>query len=203
MFHENYEPASDPDPSQTTRHPALGTKGEGHILIPLAIRGGELPVVILGLQIAAATKARVMLFHVAPLSKCRPPSSEFSTSWHWLDAIDRLNRASLARGELQAIEHFRERLEAYFKTEVPESIQALAEVQMEVRVGDVAEEIVRFATESSVDLVILSSELSRWRLPILPPRTYRMLQQMHKRVIVVRLESERHLPFRDVKNWER
>jgi nucleotide-binding universal stress UspA family protein len=147
---------------------------------------------LLGLQLATAGETKATVLHVVPIA-------EPASSWHWLDAIDGLQRKLAhpnghgpALDEVRGLEHWRAKVVSYLERELPAPLLAAARIRVECRAGDPAEEILRFATHQSVDLVILSSGLSRWWLPVVPSRVHRVLRQLRNRVIVVRPEPVAH-----------
>jgi nucleotide-binding universal stress UspA family protein len=168
-----------------------------HILIPTGMQRRDLPAVLLGLQMAAALNAKATVLHVAPMPEPTNPL-------HWLDAIENLHRAMAHPGKpasadevKELLEESRTRVRAYLEREIPVHLRTQVDIDVECCLGDVADEILRFASVESVDLVVLSSRLSRWWLPVVPPRVHRMLQRMRKRVIVVRPDTVKAPKFGD------
>jgi len=160
-----------------------------HILIPTALTRREHSAVMLGLQMAAALNAQATLLHIVPIA-------EQTNSLHWLDAIERLQRTMLhpsgeppALDRLTILEQSRAKVVTYLEREVPQHLRSRTRMRVECCLGDVADEILRFAAAESVDLVILSSGLSRWWLPVVPARVHRVLRQLRNRVIVVRQDK--------------
>ena len=155
-----------------------------HILLPTSLAQGERPAILLALQLAASQQARITFLHVFTL-----PDND--NSLHWLDGIGRLYEA-LPRPKLvhnsgrDAIEARRSHVKEHLKREVPEHIDESVDVRFECRVGDVAQEIARFATSSGADLVVLSSGLTGGWLPTLSARIRRILATTRKHVVVVR-----------------
>lgn len=159
------------------------------ILAPTTMSEREQPAIRLGFQLAAATGARLTVLHVLPVPE---PAPEDARSLHWLDAIDSLHRDLFARGDApmrsrrELLDDARRRLADFVERLVPESWRLQADVRLECQCGDVVDEIARCAVAESADLVILTSALSRWRLPLVPGRLHRVLQSLRSRVIVVR-----------------
>lgn len=167
-----------------------GERGPSHILIPTKMASGELSAVTLGLQMAAAWGAKATILHVVSDAGFIEPVAESGGSVHWLDAIDSLHhsmsRSPRTRNLPKILETEREKLNDFLQREVSASLRSRVNLHAECSFGDVAAEIVRFAAAESVDLVVLCSGLSRWRLRVMPARVHHMLQQIRKRVIVVR-----------------
>lgn len=163
-----------------------------HILVPTEMSPRELPALQLGLQIAAASKAPLTLLHVLPNDMVAPTGAERSSSMHWLEAIDNLHEAmspernARTRDRVKLIEETRLKLAAYLKQHVPNRLRDQVEIRFECTLGDTTDEIVRFAEMRSVDLLVMTSGLSHWRLPFAPARVHRVLQRVHSRVLVVR-----------------
>ncbi len=173
-------------PAHQPRRQIIKSQKLSHILIPTALLPSEHPAVSLGLQIASTVGAMATFLHIVP----RPSVNEPSNPWNWLDALDNLhqslNPVVSTQARLAHLEETRGRVTDYLERELQGYLQSETEIEVECREGDVTEEILRFAATESVDLVILSSSLHYWGLPFVPPRIQRLLQQMNKRVIVVR-----------------
>lgn len=197
MFHESSAirpPMAAPLAFGSLRSEILGGDGYSHILIPTAMKPGDQSAVLLGLRMAASLGTKATLLHVAPSVQRASPSAEPSRSWHWLDAIDNLHEAWGSPAQSMTPANRREQsqlqLKAYLEREFPRHAPLSERVRAECRLGDVTDEIVRFADEQAADLVILSSRLSWRRLPIVPTRLHRLLGKMRKEVVVVRQDSD-------------
>lgn len=173
--------------------------GEGdysQILAPTTLSPDERPAILLGFQLAAATGARLTLLHVLPDVEPVTNGAERNGSLHWLEAIDNLHQALrtgrvLSRpARLKRLEQFRGRLAEFAEEQVPACLRLETNVRFECLSGDVVEEIARYAVAESADLVILTSRLSCWKLPVVPSRLHRVLQRLHSRVIVVRPDGK-------------
>lgn len=182
-------------PFQVTRRRTVPDE-YSHILIPTSLQPHERHALLMGLQLASAMLAKVTLLHVLPVPEIAAPDADPKNSWHWLDAIDNLHGVLSSRPALQQAEQSRKQLdksrkevEAFVHSNSSVRLQSIMKIDVQCIEGDVGDEILRFASEQSVDLVILSSTLSRWGLPIVPSRVHRMLHQIHKRVLVVHLDA--------------
>lgn len=158
-----------------------------HILIPTSLERVDRPAVMVGLQMAAAYRARATLLHVLP-------AVEPSNSVHWLDALDNLNRALMTPGREalsgpRLVDSTRTRISEFLDQEIPSPLRSSLEIHVECRLGEVAEEITKFADTQGVDLTILCCEPTTWGLPILPGTVRRILQLSQKRVILVRPDT--------------
>jgi|GEM_PF-4882209 len=186
-------------PAETTASPArplaphaselkVPAAGEyRHILIPTSLEKVDRPAVMLGLQMAAAYQAKATLLHILP-------AGETSNSVHWLDALDNLNRAMMTPGRevlsgQRLVDATRTRIREYLDQEIPATLRSSLEIHVECRLGEVAEEITKFADAQGVDLTILCCEPTTWGLPILPSTVRRILQLSQKRVIMVRPDT--------------
>lgn len=160
--------------------------GYSHILVPTALVPQDRAALLLGLQMAAAYRAQVTLLHVVP-------AEEPANSVHWLDAIDNLHRKITRPGEEfgrgNAIEAAGGRISTFLERTVPANLRAAVKVNAISRQGEVAREIARFADQAAVDLVILSSSQSAWKLPLWPGISQRVLQQTARKVILLRPDA--------------
>jgi nucleotide-binding universal stress UspA family protein len=175
----------------TALRPRESDRASGHILIPTALKPRDRAAILMGLQMASAGNSKVTLLHVILKEASAFPADDPSISVHWLEAIESLHRALSRKrtvDSLKALQGARDRLAAFLDEEIPTPLWRRVDWRLECGRGDVAEEIVRFAAAESVDLLILSSELSQWRLPIVPSRVHRVLQQARCRVMVVKPE---------------
>jgi len=171
-------------------HAAVGA-AYTHILVPTALVPRDRAALLLGLQMAAAYRAKVTLLHVL-----RP--EERANSVHWLDAIDNLHRAlsrptdeTAPRGD-QKTEPVRARILAFLERTVPAALRSSVPVNAVSRVGDAAHEIARFADQAAVDLVILGRSHSAWKLPLWPGVAQRVMQLTARRVVLVRPDASDH-----------
>jgi nucleotide-binding universal stress UspA family protein len=154
-------------------------EGYAHILIPTTLSASEHPAVRLGLQLAAGHETRVTLLHVLPFEAS-------PTSVHWMDAIDKLHRALSPDLRSPAnVAAVPPKIWEFLQREIPDQLRSGVDIHAEGRQGDFAEEVVRFAARSGVDLIILCTELSWNWLPVLPPQARRVLQLARQRVALV------------------
>lgn len=190
-----------PEFAESARHMPLDTPidGEGeytHILVPTTLSPGERSAILLGFQLTVTTGAGLTLLHVVPDVEPATNGDEHTGSLHWLEAIDNLHQAMRTGPQLQPhdrlklLEQLRGRLSEFVEEQVPAFLRLQANVRFECLAGDAIEEIARFAVAESADLVILTSRLSRWNLPVVPSRLHRVLQRLHSRVIVVRPDAK-------------
>ena len=162
-----------------------------HILVPTSLARTERPALLWGAQTAAAHDARLSVLHVLP------PFDE-SGSIHWLDGLDNLHRALSGSGgpprrgtatpqdRRAAVEAWRHRVREFVEGLVPAALRQGVDLRAELSVGEVADEIARFADDEGVDLMILSSDLRRGWLPILPARLRQILKLTRTPSAVVR-----------------
>lgn len=155
-----------------------------HILVPVSLMAQDRAALLLAVEMAAVHGAKLTILHVIP-------SLDSDPSLHWLDAIGSLhvalNRGSdpLSRDRIAATaERVRSRVRKFIEGTVPESMSEGVNLNIECRSGELAETIARFADVASVDLLILSSGLSRWWLPLLPAYVRRVLKLTRKPVIL-------------------
>ncbi|MBX3439759.1 MAG: universal stress protein, partial [Planctomycetaceae bacterium] len=166
-------------------------RGRRHILIPTHLAGYERSAVLLGLQLANASHARTTLLRVLP-------PQEQPSSMHWLDAIDSLyDRLDRRNGDpngeqkLSLVDAVRAEILTYVQREVPAELLSEAAIQVEVRFGDLASEVARYADETQVDLIVLSSGPPGWGLGLRagPRRLRQILQLAKQEVVMVRPET--------------
>jgi len=157
----------------------VGCSSYAHILIPVRLTGEDQTALFMGLQMAHAFHGKLTVLHVlAP--------QELPNSMHWLDAIDDLHRTlsrERVRLDLTSIQRGREKVLTFLDRELPAGMSR-ADIRAECRIGDVAQEIARFA-EQSADLVLMSEQRSGWRFSLRPSMARRVLQRTHKPVLLV------------------
>lgn len=153
-----------------------------HILVPLRLHEDDGPLLIMALQMAAAYHASVTFLHVRPRPVERHP-------YHWLNAIEALHEA-LDRGHgnrstvVALVEETRQSLRSFVDRRAPAYLLQSVQVEVECRLGDVAEEIVRFAGGQDVDLVMLQCRRKRWGLPIWSEVVRRVFRCTGKGVVI-------------------
>jgi nucleotide-binding universal stress UspA family protein len=116
------------------------------------------------------------------------PASDDNRSFHWLDALDELNRSlTLSTGTtLDRMERRREEMLAWIRAGAPAELRAALHLSAECCVGDPAVEIARYARDERIDLVILGDRRTRWRWPLRPNVTSRVLDRIDLPVMIVR-----------------
>lgn len=182
---------------QAQRQPRVVGARYRHILVPTNLAASDVPALMLGMELAALHGATLAVLHVLP-----DGNPEYSVDW--LAAIDRLHRAldqtngSLrSQGSHDAAQQARSRIKHFIEQEVPAPLRDVVEVHAECRSGDTADKIAQFAEQAAADVVIMSSGLSRWWLPILPATVRRVLQLARRPVILVRPDTRSHRPAGD------
>lgn len=164
------------------------------ILVPTELSDGEAPAITMGWELAAARQARLTLLSVMPSPPALPPDAHPDDSVHWLEGIERLyaaldhlslQRATLLRMMQTQLQAAQEQLNAFCERQIPPRIRERVDIQLEVRTGDFASEVQTFIATQPVDLVILTSRLSWWRLPLVPSKTHRLLQGLRTQFLVV------------------
>ncbi|MGE3314438.1 MAG: universal stress protein [Planctomycetaceae bacterium] len=130
-----------------------------HILLPTDLRSDVWPLLQVAFQFDAALRARLTLLHVAPPAGFQEPKRDLSALAHLRDTL-RLPSASAAacptilnprKRDLAVVaRHLRRRLHPEW--------QGFVDIQAVTRQGDVSKEIVRFAREESVDLILLAAK---------------------------------------------
>jgi len=149
-----------------------------HILIPVRLSERDFPAVRMGLQMAAGTRTRLTLLHVAP-------EEAETNSRNWLDAIDQMHDRLSGHGSPARREATTDSLLAYFGHLLTPSLVAGTELNLIVRTGEFSDEVSSFAESHGVDLVILSGDLLQGWIPMFPTRLRRKLQQLGKRVMAI------------------
>lgn len=160
-----------------------------HILVPTSLALTDRSALRLGAEMAVAYQATLTVLHVLP-----NPVDE--TSAHWLDAIDRLYR-SLDHGTdgpsssdtFGSVEVAQRKVRRFIEREFRQHLHDVARLRIECRMGDVAATVAEFAVEVAVDVVIMSSPLPRWWLPLLPSQVRRVMQLIRQPVILVTPEE--------------
>lgn len=158
----------------------IGCSSYAHILIPVHLTRRDQTALLLGLQMAHAFQGQVTVLHV--LAPQEQPSS-----MHWLDAIDDLHRSlsrERHRSDLTSVQRGQEEVTAFLDRELPAGMRRAADIRVECRIGDPANEIARFADEQA-DLVLMSEQRTVWRLPLWPSMARRVLQRTLKPVLLV------------------
>lgn len=160
-----------------------------HILIPVVgLDRSERPAVVLGLQLAAANQARATILHVAqPLE---PPSPA-----HWLDAIDRLHRAWSPPGvkpiaDVADLEKRRAEAEGFVDQATTEALRKSATPRIECRVGELVEQVDRFARDQGADLIVIAHARTRWALPVYPRLARKLAGRNGCSVLIVQSPAE-------------
>ena len=92
----------------------------------------------------------------------------------------------MLRQQSHSIDIARSRLKSFIRQQLPDSS---LDFRAECRTGAPAEAILTFCDEEHVDLIILSSELSLWGVPIVPREVRRVLKSAKQQVIVVRPQA--------------
>ena len=113
-------------------------------------------MITLGMRLAAKLGAKVILLHVISPSYRTVPFNEPDC------AVDLVND--------------------FCNRHLPATLFAQATPQIEIRIGDMAEEILRYVAESSVDMVFLSNSLSQRRLPELSSAIYSSLSTRRRAI---------------------
>lgn len=151
-----------------------------HILVPVRVDGSDEDW-RMAIEMAASLRpgARITLLHVLP-----PLTNAPDRSFHWLDAIERLHKPN-GHVKVNDIEKTRQTLAARLETILPTTRRALMTLTTECRIGEPAAEIARFANEQSVDLVVLCERRSRWRWPLWPRLSERVLRMTDRPVMLV------------------
>jgi nucleotide-binding universal stress UspA family protein len=156
------------------------------VLVPVRWEPEHRDTVLRMLETVARTRpgAAVTLLNVIEPS----PASDDNRSFHWLDALDELNRSlTLPNGTtLDRMERRREEMLAWIRTGAPAELRAALHLSAECCVGDPAIEIARYAKDAKIDLVILGDRRTRWRWPLRPNVASRVLDRIDLPVMIVR-----------------
>jgi len=171
--------------------------GYRHILILTSLDAGERSALTLGLEMAQAHQARLTLLRVLE------PEKE-SNPIHWLDAIENLHsprpisaEAAPSPKEDAEAEVARMQSLAYLEQTVPARLRDEVNIHAECRVGDVAHEVIRFANQMAVDLLILPLKRLVWWSPMFPSPSRQIIRVARARVILVSADSVEY-PARSV-----
>jgi nucleotide-binding universal stress UspA family protein len=175
--------------------PELPTTLCQHILVPVTPTDAERSTAIMALHLGGLLQARVTFLQVCP-----PPPEQ---SLHWLDAIDQLHEGLSGRArcagedeEDQPVRAVQMTMVEWIKREIPEPLRNQVEISVEARLGDFAGEVVRYANEKSVDLLILRRVTSRWGRPVLPRPARRILKRTHTPAILVHPDAQQFASFK-------
>jgi hypothetical protein len=171
----------------------LATPG-ANILVPTELSDCEAPAIARGWELAAARQARWTFLSVMSAPPPLPPEELPADSIHWLEGIERVyaalnplpqHRAALFQTMQMQLQTAREQLSGFCERQIPARIREQVDIQLEVRAGDFACEVRTFLAAQEVDLLILTSKPSWWRLPLVPSKTHRLLQEVRTRFLVV------------------
>lgn len=136
----------------------------------------------MGLDLAAGYRSDpvVTVLHVLP------PPAEFS-SVHWLDAIERLHHAfsPATRAILDVLDQARRMLSDLVERTVPKHPHLAPRLRCVCLMGEPAVEIVRYAHDHSVDLVLLCKEHKARLWPFRTSLTKRIQQTSVKPVLLL------------------
>jgi len=124
-----------------------------HVLVPVCLDPSERGALMEALELVAGYRrgAKVTLLHVIE-SKPDPIHDPFD----WLSPLRRLQHELARRSRLEsALKAARRSIETLVNGDLPRQLHGLLEIRSECRVGEPATEVVRFANEQSVELVVL------------------------------------------------
>jgi len=120
-----------------------------------------------------------------------PAPTPDSHGFHWLDAIDSLHRPlGRSAGQVLAmLEQRREEMAKWIRDEVPPALRSALTLRVECCLGEPEAEIVRFADQRAVDLVLLCDRRSRWNWPLKQGLVSRILKRIDQPVMIVRPQA--------------
>ncbi len=152
------------------------------IVVPTGMTEKDRAALLLGLQLTQTHKATLTVLHVLP------PRDSWSRVTGF-DALGLLHRAAhdvcndaAPRGASRTAA--RVKLAEFVESTAPQRQRSEVDLRLELRTGDVAERIARFAEEVEADLLILSSRPAKWWRPLLSPEVRRVLRQTQRQVIL-------------------
>jgi len=172
-----------PQPECETRR--LGSR-YAHIVAPIELALDDCAAVLLAMEMAALHRARLTVLHVLSLTECEPSAIGLDVLALLHRAVDRIHHRPPVQGELDTVQQTRLQVAAFLERAVPDQLRKAVDFSVECRAGAAAESIASFANKAAADLVIVSTGVSRWWLPILPARVRRLLQLSEQQVILVR-----------------
>lgn len=168
-----------------------------HILVPLDPATGDSAAIALATLLAKSNQSDLTLLHVLPDAAHSPLENQPRGAMRGLDAIERLHyslplsgTANMLRQQSHALGIAQARLQTFAQQQFPDASLA---VRTACRIGDPADAILTFCEEEHVDLIILSSQLSWWGVPVVPRDVRRVLKAAKQQVIVVRPKAEPEL----------
>ena len=173
-------------PAAQTIVPARRAAASAHALVPMHLDASRRAEVTAALELAAryCPGACVTLLHVLPPLTSASPV-------HWLGALDHLHQA-LSQGRhpaLSALERAREDIQTWIERDVAAHLKTTLRLQGECRMGEPVAEILRFADERAVDLVLLCRHPSLWRWPLWPSMSQQLLAKLNKPVLFANLPT--------------
>ncbi|MCE9532889.1 MAG: universal stress protein [Planctomycetes bacterium] len=189
LFNATHQlPGGGPVAEHTSLAKTTEPASERHVLVPVRWGPEHLETITRALEVAALNRPGtiVTLLHVI-----EPVPAPDSHSLHWLDAIDKLHH-SLGRlsGQTQALlEQRREEMAEWIRNEAPSGLRSALKLRGECRLGEPEAEILRFAKEKAVDLVILCERRSRKRWPLKRSLVSRILKRIDQPVMIVRPQN--------------
>lgn len=156
-----------------------------HIVVPTSLALDDRAALRLGAELASMHRARLTVLHVLPPPEDETPANCLAAVALLHRALDQIHRRKPSHDDLDTGERKRLQVTAFVKEAVPEHLRDCVNVCVECGTGAIEASIARFAKEAAADLVIVSTGVSRWWLPILPRRVRRLLQVARQPVILV------------------
>ena len=160
---------------------ALPQSQHQHVLIAVRMDHSEDQAISVGIGLALVHRATATILLIQSIE-------DSDTSVHWLDGIDRLhnldeptlNAARISNAVVEQTEARVKQLLSGF----PKSIIDAVSVRYVVRKGEMASVIAKCSQESSIDVIVISSNQGpRW-MPVWP-LTIRSLMQLVKQPVIV------------------
>ena len=164
-----------------------------HILVPFDPESADHAALSLATLLSKSHQANLTFLHVLPEQVHHLSASKPRSAMRGLNAIERLHyslplsgTSNMLRQQSHSLDVAQANLKAFVDQQLPDSS---LDVRTECRTGAPAEAILTFCEEEHVDLIILSSQLSWWGVPVVPRDVRRVLKSAKQQVIVVRPQA--------------